>query len=105
MHFGNVSLFSPGPFSRRFSLAPAYDMLPMRYRPRDEEPMPDPGFAPPAAHAGVLQAWAAAATAAAQYWDRVAADPETSTGFRRIAERNRASIDGLRSLPRTASTR
>jgi hypothetical protein len=29
-------------------------MLPMRYRPRDEDPMPEPGFEPPAPHAGVL---------------------------------------------------
>lgn len=105
MHFGNVSLFSPGPYSRRFSLAPAYDMLPMRYRPRDEDPMPDPGFAPPAPHAGVLEAWAAAVSAATHYWDRVATDTEISAGFRHIAERNRASVDSLSSLPPTASTR
>ncbi len=105
MHFGNVSLFSPGPFSRRFSLAPAYDMLPMRYRPRDEDPMPDPGFEPPAPHAGVLEAWAAAVSAAALFWERVAADPQVSAAFRRIAGRNRASVNGLSSLPPSASTR
>jgi len=95
MHFGNVSLFSPGPFSRKFSLAPAYDMLPMRYRPRDEDPMPEPGFEPPAPHAGVLEAWAAAVPAATLYWERVAADSGISAGFRRIAERNRESIRAI----------
>jgi hypothetical protein len=95
MHFGNVSLFSPGPFSRKFSLAPAYDMLPMRYRPRDEDPMPEPAFEPPAPHAGVLEAWAAAVPAATHYWERVATDPEISVGFRRIAERNRESVQAI----------
>lgn len=92
MHFGNVSLFSPGPFSRRFTLAPAYDMLPMRYRPRDEDPMPDSGFEPPAPHAGVLEVWPAAVEAARHYWDRVATDPGITAGFRRIAERNREGV-------------
>ena len=105
MHFGNVSLFCPEPLARKFSLAPAYDMLPMRYRPRDEDPMPDPGFEPPAPHAGVLEAWAAAVSAATHYWDRVATDPEIGAGFRRIAERNRAAVGGLATLPPTASTR
>ncbi|MBK6980263.1 MAG: type II toxin-antitoxin system HipA family toxin YjjJ [Betaproteobacteria bacterium] len=95
MHFGNVSLFSSGPFSRRFALAPAYDMLPMRYRPRDEDPMPDPGFEPPAPHAGVLEAWAAAVPAATLHWERVAEDQEISAGFRRIAVRNRDSVRAI----------
>ncbi len=95
MHFGNVSLFSSSPFSRRFSLAPAYDMLPMRYRPRDEDPMPEPGFEPPAPHAAVLDAWAAAVPAAMLYWERVATDPEISAGFRRIAERNREGVQAM----------
>ena len=105
MHFGNVSLFCPEPLARKFSLAPAYDMLPMRYRPRDEDPMPDPGFEPPAPHAGVLEAWAAAVSAATHYWDRVATDTEISAGFRRIAERNRAGVGSLATLPPAASTR
>jgi hypothetical protein len=77
----------------------------MRYRPRDEDPIPDPGFEPPAPHAGVLEAWAAAVPAAALFWERVAADPQISAAFRRIAGRNRASVDGLSSLPPSASTR
>jgi len=95
MHFGNVSLLSSGPFSRKFSLAPAYDMLPMRYRPRDEHPMPEPGFEPPAPHAGVLEAWSVAVPAAALYWERVAADSGISAGFQRIAERNHESIRAI----------
>ena len=99
MHEGNLS-FHPG-----LSLAPVYDMLPMRYRPRDEDPMPDPGFEPPAPHAGVLEAWATAVPAAALFWERVAAAPQVSAAFRHIAGRNRASVNGLSSLPPSASTR
>jgi hypothetical protein len=33
MHFGNLSLWAPSSAQAKFSLAPIYDMLPMRWRP------------------------------------------------------------------------
>lgn len=82
MHFGNVSLFARGPFDRRYRLAPAYDMLPMRYRPRDEDPAPAPPFAMPAPHTGVLEAWPRALAAAREYWMRVLEHEAISQGFK-----------------------
>ncbi len=82
MHFGNASLMSASPFDRRYRLAPVYDMLPMRFRPRDEDPSPAPGFTPPAPHAGVLEVWARAKEMARDYWALVQSYDAISPDFR-----------------------
>ena len=90
MHFGNLSLFVdlPDVARGRFTLAPLYDMLPMRWRP-------DPGsgaldltpFEPPA------DALASPARpVAAAYWQRVAAHTEISRGFRDLAKEMSARV-------------
>jgi hypothetical protein len=83
MHFGNLSLFvAREQLERgRFTLAPLYDMLPMRWRP-------DPAT-------GEVTLWAktpapdelatAARPLAAAFWGRVADDPRIGRDFRRLA--------------------
>ena len=79
---GNALLMSASPFDRRYRLAPVYDMLPMRFRPRDEDPSPVPGFTPPAPHAGVLEVWARAKDMARDYWALVRSHDAISPEFR-----------------------
>lgn len=84
MHFGNLSLVvaSPADVARgRFSLAPVYDMLPMRWRPD--------------AHSGALDLLpftpepadlaSAARPVALAFWQRVADSPALSRPFRQLA--------------------
>lgn len=69
MHFGNLSLFVQDPAAGRFTLAPAYDMLPMCYRPdmhRNEL-----GYTPlsaPRATPGHERAWEQAREMAIGFW-------------------------------------
>jgi hypothetical protein len=84
MHFGNLSLqvASPADVARgRFTLAPVYDMLPMRWKPDaatgalDLQPFsPEPGDLASAARPVALRFWQQAAELAA-----------LSTGFRQLA--------------------
>jgi len=84
MHSGNLALMvRPEDLSRpRFSLAPVYDMLPMRWRP---DPMlggaPDyTAFEPDAISAG-----SAAAVPAHEFWAELAAHDRVSRGLRAVA--------------------
>ena len=83
MHFGNLSLWvEPGDVAAgRFTLAPFYDMLPMRWRPDVQtgaldllpfspEPMDLQSPAQPVAQA---------------FWARAASQSDLSVGFRRLA--------------------
>ncbi|MBS0558047.1 MAG: type II toxin-antitoxin system HipA family toxin YjjJ [Proteobacteria bacterium] len=90
MHLGNASvqLRDRGPLP----LAPAYDMLPMRFRPlasgeviaqRYEIALPLPEQ---------RADWSNAAHAALKYWQRVGADARISTEFRTIAADAAAEI-------------
>jgi hypothetical protein len=84
MHSGNLGLFVRGEHLARgrFSLAPVYDMLPMRWRPDavlggapDYVP-----FEPDAASAG-----SAAAAPAREYWGRLSEHAPVSRALRRVA--------------------
>jgi hypothetical protein len=83
MHFGNLSLWvQPGDVATgRFTLAPVYDMLPMRWRPDVQtgaldllpfspEPMDLQSPAQPVAQA---------------FWARAADHPDLSVAFRQLA--------------------
>jgi hypothetical protein len=83
MHFGNLSLFvEPGDVARgRFTLAPVYDMLPMRWRPDPNadgfdllpfEPMP-------------LDLQSPARPVALVFWQRAAAHPALDATMRKLA--------------------
>lgn len=69
MHFGNLSLFAPDIAAGRFTLAPAYDMLPMCYRP--DMHRNDLGYTPlsaPRATPGHERAWEQAREMAIAFW-------------------------------------
>lgn len=95
-HFGNISLFIDN-FS--YSLAPAYDMLPMLYRPSDGGDIVQREFSPPYPNAMNGQVWQRALEMAIEYWHRLAETPEISPDFREIACHNHALLIPLRSLP------
>ncbi|QOX77507.1 type II toxin-antitoxin system HipA family toxin YjjJ [Trichlorobacter lovleyi] len=97
-HFGNVSLIMADG-SKRFSLAPAYDLLPMLYRPMDGA-APVRNFTPPAAVPGAHQEWVAAFECACQFWNRVRVDTRISEPFRRICVENLATLERLKTAPR-----
>ena len=83
MHFGNLSLrVAWADFARgRFTLAPVYDMLPMRWRPDSQSG--DLGLLPFTPEAIDLQS--AARPVALQFWQRAAQAPALSEGFRALA--------------------
>lgn len=83
MHLGNAALHLVD--QRPLPLAPAYDMLPMRFRPassgdiverRYEITLPTPEH---------HDDWHTAARMAQEFWDRVGSDTRISTQFRGIA--------------------
>lgn len=84
MHFGNLSLLHEGPASVQFSLAPCYDMLPMRFAPTAQgiRPLQIPKIVP---QADLLGVWSQARSLAQEFWGRVIADPRISADFAQIA--------------------
>lgn len=88
-HFGNLSLFAD---DFRHSLAPAYDMLPMAYRPTDQGEVRPHEFRPPLPTAANAEVWEEALGLARAYWGRLATLPELSPGFRAIAGGNAGQL-------------
>jgi hypothetical protein len=97
-HFGNISLVMVDG-GKKFRLAPAYDVLPMLYRPADGA-APSRTFTPPAAIAGAPGEWASALDCAALFWKRVKEDPRISEGFRSICSENHDAVLRLYGGPR-----
>lgn len=87
MHYGNVSLFLDR--TRPLRLAPAYDMLPMLYRPDAEGALPVRPFSPPPPLPETMGAWSVAVELAMTYWGRVEEARNISAAFRGIAGQNR----------------
>ena len=86
MHYGNASLFLDS--SRPLSLTPAYDMLPMFYRPNVEGRLPEHPYNPPPPVPESMGAWLVAVELAGYYWERIAAEPRISDQFRTIGRQN-----------------
>lgn len=82
MHPGNLAFLHAGAFP--LALAPAYDMLPMRYAPRSEEVVEVPVEAPVPDRFS-LPVWDEAQALAAAYWRAVARDARVSAAFRAVA--------------------
>lgn len=84
MHLGNAALILAD--DRPLALAPAYDMLPMHFRPAAS------GEIVPREYAVILptpefrEDWRVAATLALAFWRQVEDNPAISETFRRIAE-------------------
>jgi len=84
MHFGNLSLVVSNPADAargRFSLAPVYDMLPMRWRPDAQSGVLDwLPFTPDARDLA-----SAARPVALQFWQQAHDLPAAPPGFRQLA--------------------
>jgi len=81
MHFGNLSLWADEPARARFTLAPLYDMLPMRWRPDSFTGLHDYAvFEPQRPMRGAV-----AITLAQQFWQRLADHGPVSAALRTVA--------------------
>lgn len=81
MHFGNLSLWADEPAKARFTLAPLYDMLPMRWRPDSFTGLHDYAvFEPQRPMRG-----AQAITLAREFWQRLAQHGPVSAPLRAVA--------------------
>lgn len=92
MHLGNVSLRLAD--VRPLTLAPVYDMLPMRFRPSRNGAVVEHRYEIALPTREALDDWTPAAHMAQQFWHRVGADERVSPAFRRIAD------DGYRAVSR-----
>jgi len=101
-HFGNMSLIMEDG-RRRFSLAPAYDMLPMLYRPQEDD-VPRRTFDPGIDTASqALALWPDALGWAIRFWDAVAGDHRISENFREVCRENSEIVRGLIGGPQLLS--
>jgi hypothetical protein len=92
-HFGNISLIPQDERREKFLLAPAYDMLPMLYRPREGEAT-FPEFVPPMPFSGSFSCFDHARKYTLIFWERAAADGRISEEFRRVCGKNRDVLEG-----------
>jgi len=95
-HFVNISLASE---AGHYSLLPAYDMLPMLYRPMDGA-APVKAFRPPAFSTSAAGEWDSALSAAIIFWERAGEDLRISQDFRLICRANLKIVRDLESGPR-----
>ncbi len=94
MHFGNLAFWLDDALP--FRLAPAYDMLPMRWAPTPGNATPAPEFAPTPPLPADRELWLEAAVWADEFWQRVAADDRVSPAFTEIASRAGETVARLR---------
>lgn len=86
MHLGNLSF---RPHAGRLALAPAYDMLPMRYAPLGGgELAPLMPLEPPLPLPGERAQWRPAAAAALAFWQALAGDGRAGDAMRAQAQAN-----------------
>jgi hypothetical protein len=86
MHDGNLA-FRPG-----LRLAPAYDMLPMRYAPSRGGDVPERRYDPPLPLPAEAVVWREAAQGAHAFWLRCESDARISDGFRRTCGQNAKAL-------------
>lgn len=86
MHLGNLAFFCK---DGRFTLAPAFDMLPMAYAPLagGEVPAPAP-WQPPLPTPAQREPWREACDAALAFWESAAADARISETMRSASGNN-----------------
>lgn len=96
-HFGNLAFFDP--YDGTFTLAPAYDMLPMLFAPEHNQIIARE-FLPATPTADTLAAYARARQLAEQYWRTVMNDTRISDDFRGISA---ACLSALEALPRSGA--
>ncbi len=84
MHLGNAGLVLDN--TRPLALAPAYDMLPMAFRPAANGEVVERAYAVQLPTPEWRDDWRQAAGMAMAFWQRVAQNEAISTGFRQMAE-------------------
>jgi hypothetical protein len=89
MHTGNLSFRPQG----TLSLAPTYDMLPMRYAPLPGGEVPARDFVPPLPLPPQRPVWLAAAEAASSFWQQASTDSRISARFRALCAANAVAIE------------
>jgi hypothetical protein len=99
-HFGNVSLIMRE--ENRFSLAPAYDVLPMFYRPAGSE-ISARRFEVPIPPVGASLQWDDAREWAEVFWARAAMDERISPEFQSICGENKKELESTIKGPRLIS--
>ena len=73
---------------RRYTLAPAFDQLPMLYAPTSDGQLPDREFVRPTPSADTWDVWSQACTLATTFWRRASENDRLSTSMREIATNN-----------------
>jgi HipA-like C-terminal domain len=89
-HFGNLAMFDQ--YVGTFTLAPAYDMLPMLFAPQHSQLIEREFVAPPPS-AATLPVWTAAQTLARRYWHELSVDQRVSSDFQHICVSCLAALD------------
>lgn len=98
MHHGNLSFRPEG---AAFSLASAYDMLPMAYAPHRGGEVPEIAFPPlalPGPPAGREAAWSRMLDVALVFWAGAAADPRSGQAFRATSAANAEHLHRFRDV-------
>jgi hypothetical protein len=90
MHLGNAGLILADDLP--LALAPAYDMLPMMFRPASTGEVLEREFIIELPTPGQRPDWSEAVPAALDFWDRVAGSPLVSEAFRSIATQARKTV-------------
>jgi hypothetical protein len=94
MHYGNVSLYLTK--NRPLGLAPAYDMLPMLYRPGIEGGLPEQALSPKPPPPESVSTWSSASNLAISFWSSLSQSSTATAAFRRIARDNLSIISQYR---------
>ena len=98
MHLGNLSfhISEKGTGPTALELAPAYDMLPMRYAPLSGGEVPaDANFSPPLPLPRDREPWLTACKAALHFWLRASENPGISQPFRELCLANHLHLATL----------
>ena len=90
-HHGNLALNTDGPAP--WSLAPAYDVLPMNYAPRSSGEMRNTPLSFDTPSAESLPYRVQALPLAQSFWQRIEADAQISPSFRQLATANGAVVE------------
>jgi HipA-like protein/IclR-like helix-turn-helix domain-containing protein len=91
MHLGNAALQLND--TRPLPLLPAYDMLPMHFRPAASGEVVERHYEVVLPTPERREDWREAARMALGFWERVVAEPRISDGFRPLAEEGRMLLD------------
>ncbi len=78
--------------ARRYTLAPAFDQLPMLYAPTSDGQVPAREYTRPAPSADTWDVWEEATDLAISFWERAAEDRRITEAMRAVARDNRHII-------------